>query len=186
MAFFTRKDDYLYVRWAREVKIRDHYQCVICGARGVELESHHLNAWASFPDERYDLENGVTLCKAHCHEMFHEIYGKGKNTGEQFEEFERIYGLMIAEAQFQIRVERATGEAIRLIEAQPMVEKVLAEFEDGYGQTKSKVFPVGIGAGGEEDESPDGNCDQTVATAGEGEGQRVSSTPPADGGVESS
>lgn len=96
MAIFDRKEDYLYVRWADAVKKRDHYCCQICGARG-SLNSHHIRAWASYPDERYDVDNGVTLCSGSptsCHELFHSIYGKGDNDDVQFDEFVKMYEII--------------------------------------------------------------------------------------------
>lgn len=86
MAVFDRKDDYLYIRWAQEVKRRDFHTCQICSINGVELNSHHLNSWNSHPDERYDIENGVTLCTI-CHNKFHDVYGRGDNTEDQFNDF---------------------------------------------------------------------------------------------------
>ena len=89
MAIFSRKDDYGYIRWSSEVKRRDNYACVICNRKGIALNSHHLNAWADFPAERYDVSNGVTLCTFH-HDDFHAKYGKGKNTENQFKEYREI------------------------------------------------------------------------------------------------
>lgn len=89
MATLDRKDDYLYVRWSQEVKRRDFYTCAVCGKQGG-LNSHHLNGWNAYPDQRYDIDNGVTLCVEH-HDDFHEKYGKGHNTKEQFDEYLKIY-----------------------------------------------------------------------------------------------
>lgn len=81
-----RSSDKKFVKWARAVKERDNYICQLCGSRGVTLNSHHINSWDVFIDQRYDLENGITLCQDH-HSWFHSIYGKGNNTRFQFEEF---------------------------------------------------------------------------------------------------
>jgi predicted restriction endonuclease len=77
-------------KWAKNVKEKADFTCQLCFKTGVYLEAHHLNAWLSFPDQRYDLRNGKCLCKR-CHDLFHEKYGKGENTKEQFEEFEKIF-----------------------------------------------------------------------------------------------
>ena len=82
----NRNDDPDFVRWARAVKIRDNCTCQVCDARGTQLESHHKNAWNAYPEERYSLDNGVTLCKQ-CHNRFHNIYGFGNNTEYQFEQY---------------------------------------------------------------------------------------------------
>lgn len=71
-------------RWSKAIKRRDK-KCVVCGST-KKLHSHHLNAWATFPDQRFNISNGVTLCKC-CHEAFHSYYGKGENTKEQYEEW---------------------------------------------------------------------------------------------------
>ncbi len=123
MAIFDRKDDYLFVRWARAVKKRDHYMCQLCEGRG-ELNSHHLNGWNTFPDERYSIENGVTLCKT-CHNQFHDRYGRGGNTKEQFDEFTAIYQLM----------KRSTLVTVKLSNNSKKILDVLRkdiEIKDGY------------------------------------------------------
>lgn len=65
---------------------RDDYACQLCSTRVGTLNAHHLNAWNSHPDERFDIDNGVTLC-TDCHTNFHKEYGYGNNTKEQFSEF---------------------------------------------------------------------------------------------------
>lgn len=68
---------------------RDNFTCQICKVRGVFLNAHHLNSFAYFPDERFELNNLITLCR-NCHKLFHKKFGNGKNianTKEQFEEF---------------------------------------------------------------------------------------------------
>ncbi len=84
-----RNEDPDFQRWARAVKVRDNYTCQVCDVRGVYLESHHKNGWNAFPDERYDLDNGVTLCRR-CHDRFHETFGYGGNTKFQFAQYEQV------------------------------------------------------------------------------------------------
>lgn len=135
MAYFDRKDDYGYVRWASEVKRRDHYTCVICGRKGVALNSHHLNAWAEYPDERYDLQNGITLCHT-CHESFHDIFGKGKNTVEQFKQFKSIMEELIRAANNEAILATTTQKIIQTAEKDLLVQKIIGEL-DGYVHNSS-------------------------------------------------
>lgn len=77
-----------YRDWRKSVFSRDNYTCQHCGARNgngkeITLEAHHLNGYKNFPDERFDIDNGITLCKE-CHKLFHSLYGKKRFTKEQF------------------------------------------------------------------------------------------------------
>lgn len=83
---FDRFDDQRAVKWAKAIKDRDNWICQVCKRYGVPLNSHHLNSWDTFEEQRYDLNNGITLCQE-CHDRFHAVYGKGKNTRLQFLQF---------------------------------------------------------------------------------------------------
>ena len=85
---YSRADDKRATAWSKAIKERDNYKCRICKKYGVSLNSHHILSWDKFVEHRYDLNNGITLCVG-CHEMFHSIYGKGKNTPYQFKQFEK-------------------------------------------------------------------------------------------------
>ena len=73
-------------KWSKQVMERDNYTCQICNQHGGNLNAHHLNGWNAFPEQRFDLDNGVTLC-TDCHKEFHSQYGYGDNTREQFDEY---------------------------------------------------------------------------------------------------
>ena len=98
-----RSDDKRFVKWAKKVKERDDFTCQICLKTGVYLNSHHMNSWDMFVKERYDLDNGVTLCY-NCHDLFHSIYGRGRNTKFQFKEFRETIGIIKQVAQHQARI----------------------------------------------------------------------------------
>lgn len=66
----TRKDP-RYKKWRSAVFNRDNYICNHCGKRGGDLEAHHIKAYAKFKKERFNLNNGVTLCKK-CHCNLHK------------------------------------------------------------------------------------------------------------------
>lgn len=59
-----------YQNWRKQVYIRDDYTCQTCGERGRILNAHHIKPWAKFPDLRYDVSNGITLCEK-CHDLAH-------------------------------------------------------------------------------------------------------------------
>lgn len=52
--------------WVKQVKKRDNKTCKInnkeCNGR---LEAHHILPWRDYPELRYDINNGITLCKFH-------------------------------------------------------------------------------------------------------------------------
>jgi len=55
-----------YKTWRRAVFERDSYTCRQCGQISGAVQAHHIKPWAKYPDMRYDVDNGVTLCKR-CH-----------------------------------------------------------------------------------------------------------------------
>lgn len=61
-----RRSDGAYQYWRAEVYKRDNFKCRIlntdCGGR---IEAHHILGWKSYPELRYELNNGITLCHAH-------------------------------------------------------------------------------------------------------------------------
>ena len=75
-----------YDEWRFAVYKRDMNLCGICGVRKDPMVAHHLDGFNIFPEKRFDVDNGVTLCDFH-HISFHSNYGFGNNTKEQFEEF---------------------------------------------------------------------------------------------------
>ena len=60
--------------WREEIFIRDDWTCQNCKKRGCEIHPHHIKPFARYPELRFDIENGITLCKK-CHNKFHRIYG---------------------------------------------------------------------------------------------------------------
>jgi hypothetical protein len=59
-----------YDVWRRAVLWRDLFTCQDCGAKGTELQAHHIEPWATFPALRFDVSNGLTLC-IECHRAIH-------------------------------------------------------------------------------------------------------------------
>lgn len=76
-----------YNEWRKMVYERDNYTCQKCGDNsGNNLIPHHLEGFADYPKLRFDINNGITLCK-NCHTYFHSKYSTHHNTKEQLKEF---------------------------------------------------------------------------------------------------
>lgn len=73
-----------YKAWRLAVYKRDCWTCQFpgCGRKGVKakLQAHHIKRWADFPELRFQLSNGITLCRR-CHD----------NIGRQEELFEPTF-----------------------------------------------------------------------------------------------
>lgn len=61
--------------WRMAVFKRDNYTCQLCGIRGTYLEADHIKPFAFFPNLRYELSNGRTLCRL-CHNKTKMSYQK--------------------------------------------------------------------------------------------------------------
>lgn len=55
-----------YTLWRASVLKRDNYTCQMCFIIGGKLEVDHIKPFAYYPNLRFSLENGRTLCKE-CH-----------------------------------------------------------------------------------------------------------------------
>jgi len=60
-----------YHHW-REAVIKRDGKCVICGET-KHLNAHHIDHATYFPEKRFDIDNGVTLCH-NCHSHFHNDF----------------------------------------------------------------------------------------------------------------
>ncbi len=60
------RGDSAYRDWRSKVKKRDKYRCRInnqdCSGNTI---AHHILSWRDYPELRYQINNGITLCQAH-------------------------------------------------------------------------------------------------------------------------
>lgn len=81
------KDPELYAAWIEGVLKKDKFRCFISGETNKNrLCCHHLYSWTPYVDLRYEVTNGVAIC-IDIHDAFHNEYGRGNNTPQQFERF---------------------------------------------------------------------------------------------------
>lgn len=72
-----------YALWRKAIFERDKYACIFCGKKGGELHADHIKPFAFFPELRFAIDNGRTLCRE-CHKktptygsrVFKQFYGK--------------------------------------------------------------------------------------------------------------
>jgi len=69
-------------QWRKAVFERDNYTCQICGIRGSYLEADHIKPFAFFPELRFELYNGRTLCRS-CHDKTKVGYKKMRELYEK-------------------------------------------------------------------------------------------------------
>lgn len=56
-----------YKLWREAVFKRDNFTCQMCNQHGGYLEADHIKSWNSYPELRFAIDNGRTLCRS-CHQ----------------------------------------------------------------------------------------------------------------------
>ena len=60
-------NDQVYKEWRKKVYKRDKFKCQMPGCKCKRyLQAHHIRKWSNASMLRYDVDNGITLCKK-CH-----------------------------------------------------------------------------------------------------------------------
>jgi 5-methylcytosine-specific restriction endonuclease McrA len=57
-----------YLKWRKAVLKRDKGYCRLCHSK-TRLEVHHIYRFATYPEKRWQTDNGITLCHD-CHVGF--------------------------------------------------------------------------------------------------------------------
>lgn len=74
-------------KWRMDVYFRDDFTCQCCFDKNKKnLNAHHLNGYHWDVKNRFNPDNGITLCEE-CHSDFHKKYGRRNNTKEQFNKY---------------------------------------------------------------------------------------------------
>ena len=61
-------DNPAYEDFRKDVLKRDNYKCMMPGCKSKKsLQVHHIKKWSSAFSLRYEVSNGITLCRK-CHD----------------------------------------------------------------------------------------------------------------------
>jgi hypothetical protein len=72
--------------WSARVRRRDG-DCDMCGSTR-HLQAHHLDGWHAAPEKRYDMSNGIALCR-NCHARYHADHKGAGITRASYRAFKR-------------------------------------------------------------------------------------------------
>lgn len=74
-AALTQRPKAINAAWRSAVFTRDNFTCQACGVRGGCLQADHVKPYALYPEHRWDVSNGRTLCVP-CHKATPTYAGK--------------------------------------------------------------------------------------------------------------
>ena len=86
-----KSDANKHKNWREFVLERDEYTCQACKSNKKKLNVHHIFNKAKYPELKYNISNGITLCEE-CHlqhfkNSFHKIYGTECNNFNQLKNY---------------------------------------------------------------------------------------------------
>lgn len=65
-----------YRLWRETIFKRDNYTCIWCGKIGGNLNADHIKPFSLYPELRFAIDNGRTLCKE-CHKKTNTYLNRG-------------------------------------------------------------------------------------------------------------
>ena len=68
-AIYSLRKTKEYRHWRDAVLKRDGHKCKKCGATERRLDAHHIFSFTEYPERRFDMGNGITLC-VKCHTKY--------------------------------------------------------------------------------------------------------------------
>jgi hypothetical protein len=116
-----KRDTLENINWRNHVFERDNYTCLCCGQHSGNINAHHIDGYEWCKEKRYNIENGVTLCKK-CHDKFHYLYGYGNNTKNQYFDFINNNGKL---SKYEIEKIRMLYKSNKKIKLKLSMENVL-------------------------------------------------------------
>jgi 5-methylcytosine-specific restriction endonuclease McrA len=68
-----RRETKEYIDWRNSIYRKDKFICQVCKKHCKDdIVAHHIKSWNNFPELRYDLQNGMVLCRS-CHIKEHKV-----------------------------------------------------------------------------------------------------------------
>lgn len=78
------RNSHEYRSWRTKVFHRDNFTCQVCGSnKGGTLNADHIKPFCKFPELRFDINNGRTLCEK-CHKKTETFGRKALRYSEQY------------------------------------------------------------------------------------------------------